>query len=274
MKNKVSITLEKSILKNIDARIDRLFIRNRSQAIEALLKTTFDRERIAAILLGGPEKLLKIGKEYVSSVKINKIPLVEKQIKKLRENNFRKIYIIARKKIINDIFSIMKNGENYGVKIHYIEEIKSEGSADSLRLIRNKIKNTFLVFFGDIILDNIALEKIWYNHIRLLPISTLNLITYGNPSVKGEVFMEGEKIIKFLQKPKTKNTYLVFSPIFICEPELLQYPGKSLEKDVFPALAKKEVLNGYISNKREIHIHNRRDIIKANKNRKQRRKSS
>ncbi|MGY4884994.1 MAG: nucleotidyltransferase family protein [Nanobdellota archaeon] len=268
MKEKISITVEKSILKNIDSTIDRIFIRNRSQAIESLLKTSFDKEKVAVILLGGPEERLKIGKEYVPSIKIKDNRLIEIQIKKLREYNFRKIYIIGRKNLIKEVFSIVKNGEDYGIKIEFVEEISAEGSAESLGLLKNKIKTSFLVLFGDIIFDDINLDKLWYNHIKKIPISTLNLITYGEPSEKGEVFMEEDKVVNFIQKPKTKDTYLVFSPIFVCEPELLQYQGKSLERDVFPLLAKKGVLNGYVSAKREIHIHSKKDIIEFNKNRK------
>ena len=68
-------------------------------------------------------------------------------------------------------------------------------------------------------------------------------------------------------KKRSKNeSYLVFVPIFICEPELLYYKGNSLEEDVFPILAKKRLLNGYVSTEPDYHIHTKKDIIKANKN--------
>src|SRR3989338_7073153 len=97
MKKKISITISDGIAKRVDTFIDRLFIRNRSQAIESILKNALDKNKIAVILLGGPEEKLKIGNKYVSEVQIKEMFLIERQIKKLRENNFREIFIIARK---------------------------------------------------------------------------------------------------------------------------------------------------------------------------------
>ncbi len=267
MKNKISITLSRGILKRIDSIIDGLIVRNRSQAIEVVLKESFDKNKIAVILLGGPEEKLIIEGKYLPELEIKGTPLIEKAIRKLRENNFREIFVIARKKILESIFGVMKNGHSYGVNIDYIEEKSAHGTADSLRLLKNKINDTFLVLFGDIIFDSIKINDLWNSHLKNPNIVTLNVSTYKNPLVKGEVFLEGNKIIRFDQKPRqkiTENSYLVFSPIFVCEPELLQYKGDSLEEDIFPVLAKKGLLNGYVSPVIETHIHNKKDLKKAN----------
>ncbi len=208
-----------------------------------------------------------INKKYVPELEIQGMPLIERDIKKLRENNFREVFIIARKNILESIFRIMKDGNLYGVKINYVEEKKSDGNAESLRLIRNRVKSSFLVLFGDIVFDSIKINDLWGTHFRNPNIATLNVITYENPLIKGEIFCEGNKIIEFNQKPKikkNKNSYLVFSPLFICEPELLQYHGDSLEKDIFPILAKKGLLNAHLSSHIETHIHDKKDLNKIN----------
>jgi len=255
MKEKISITVNESILKRVDSLVDRVFIRNRSQAIEYVLKNSLDKNKTAVILLGGPEELLKIDKSYVPFYKIDNIPLIEKAIIKLREENFKRIYIISRKKIIDEMFSLLQQGRRYGVNITYLEEKDSRGSADSLRLAKKELSSPFLVVYGDIIFDKIKLDDLWNFHTRRSPISTLTLTTYRDSSIKGEVFLEGEKITRFDQKPKKVSSFLVFSPIFVCEPELLNYHGSSLEKDIFPGLVKKGLLNGFVSNKNETHVH-------------------
>ena len=132
MKEKLSITISDSVLKKVDSQIDRLFVRNRSQAIENILQKTFERNKIAVILLGGNEEKLKIGKQYVPEVKIKNMTLIETQIKKLREANFREIFVIAKKKILEVIFGIMKEGAHYGINLNYIEEdFDSRGTAES-----------------------------------------------------------------------------------------------------------------------------------------------
>ncbi|MBI2672662.1 hypothetical protein HYX19_00205 [Candidatus Woesearchaeota archaeon] len=255
MKKKISITVNKLILRKVDSLIDRLFIRNRSQAIEVVLKETLDKRKTAVILLGGPEELIQVGKIYTPFFKIDNTPIIEKAVIKLREENFKKILIIARKKIIDMAFSLLQNGSQYGINIIYIEEKDSSGTADSLRLARKELSSSFLVVYGDIIFDKINLNELWDHHSRSGPISTLTLTTFRNPSIKGEVFLEGDKITGFDQKPKKFSSYLVFSPIFICEPELLIYHGHSLEKDIFPIIAEKRLLNGYVSRQAETHIH-------------------
>ncbi len=263
MKNKISITLSDSIIKRVDSLVDRIFIRNRSQAVEVILRRGLERDKKAVVLLGGDEKRLRIGKEWLPEIKIKGVYFIEKMLIKLRESNFRTVFIVARKFILDKIFSIIKNGENYGVKIVYVEDNDSGGSADSLRLLRRKITDSFLVVFGDIIMDKLNLLHIWEKHLRGNFLCTLMLSTFKDPSKKGVVELEGNKIIKFIQKPKKSENYLVFSPVFVCEPELLNYSGKSLEEDVFPILSEKGLLGGFVSSSSEIHIHTKKDLLKV-----------
>lgn len=263
MKQKISITIDREILKRIDSVVDNVIIRNRSQAIEHLVNNSLGENRAAVILAGGDEKDMKISSnEYRITAKIGKNTLVEKAVKKLRQNNFKNIFIIARSNILTSVFDILKDGSSYGVKISYIEEKESSGSANSLRLVNGKIKTAFLVVFGDIIFDKINIEELWNQHIRQNAIATLMLTTSPMPSKKGIVKMEGIKILKFEQKPKHSDIYIGFSSMFVAEPELLGYRGNSLEYDVFPKLAEKGLLQGHLSSEKEIHIHTKQDIRK------------
>jgi hypothetical protein len=86
------------------------------------------------------------------------------------------------------------------------------------------------------------------------------LTTSPVPSEKGTVKMEGNKILEFVQKPKQSDIYLVFSPIFVVEPDILNYEGNSLEKEIFPVLAGKNLLTGHLSSEKELHIHKKEDL--------------
>ncbi|MBU4502930.1 MAG: hypothetical protein KKA79_10125 [Nanoarchaeota archaeon] len=256
MKEKISITLDKNLLKSIDSAIDNLYIRNRSQAIEHLIKKVVDESKTAVILAGGPEEKLKISKdEYRIFAKINGEMVMEKAIKSLRKNNFKEIFLIARHKILTKAFSHFGNGSSYGVKINYVEEEKSRGTFDSLKLLKGKINDSFLVVYDDIIFDNIKLKEIWEDHRRANSISTIMLTTSSKPSQKGNVSVQGNRVLSFIQKPKKSDNYIVFSPIFIAEPELLDYQGTSLEKGVFSELARNNLLSGHLSPTKETHIH-------------------
>lgn len=262
-KTKISITINEKTLKDIDSIIDNIYIRNRSQAIEHLAKNALGENKTVVILLGGSEKHLKISKsEYRPTAKIRNITIIELAIKKLRSNNFKTIFIVARHNLLTKLFEMLKDGAEYGIKINYIEEKSSSGTADSLRLLKGRINTNFLVVYGDIVFGRINIEELWNDHIKQNSIVTIMLTTSSKPSEKGTVKVEGNKVLAFDQKPKKSDIYLVFSPIFVAEPQIFEYSGSSLEFNVFPELAKRGLLNGHLSSEKEVHIHSKKDVIK------------
>ena len=134
-KKKISITINEKTLQDIDSIIDNIYIRNRSQAMEHLIKNALGDNKTAVILLGGNEERIKIRKdEYRPTARIKNSAVIELAIKKLRENNFKTLFIIARHNLLTRLFDMLKDGTDYGVKINYNEEKSSNGTADSLRL--------------------------------------------------------------------------------------------------------------------------------------------
>jgi NDP-sugar pyrophosphorylase family protein len=261
MKEKISITLEEKTLEKIDSVVDLIFIRNRSQAIEHLVNAALGENRTAVILAGGKEEESLIEKDiYRITATIKGKSVVERSVQVLRENGFKTIFIIARHKILTKVFEILRDGSSFGVKINYVEEKESKGTAETLKLVKGKINSQFLVVYGDIIFDKINIEEIWKSHLKSNSDATLLLTTSPVPSEKGTVKMEGNKILEFVQKPKQSDIYLVFSPMFVAEPDMLNYEGSSLEKDVFPELATRGLLTGHLSSEKEIHIHKKEDL--------------
>ena len=262
-KKKISITINEKTLQDIDSIIDNIYIRNRSQAIEHLAKNALGENKIAVILLGGNETHLRISKDdFRPTARIKNISVIELALKKLRDNNFKTIFIVARHVLLTKLFEMLKDGTDYSLKINYIEEKSSNGSADSLRLLKGKISTNFLVVYGDIIFSKIKIDELWNDHIKQNAVATIMLTTSSRPSEKGTVKVEGSKVLTFTQKPKKSDIYLVFSPIFVTEPQIFEYSGASLEFNVFPELAEKGLLNGHLSSEKEIHIHSKKDLEK------------
>ena len=259
-KKKISITINEKTLQDIDSIVDNIYIRNRSQAIEHLAKNALGENKTAVILLGGDESHLRISKnDYSPTAKIKNSAVIELAVKKLRENSFKTIFIIARQNLLTRLFEILKDGAEYGVKISYVEEKSSNGTADSLRLLKGRIKNNFLAVYGDILFNKINIEELWNDHIKQNAVATIMLTTSSKPSEKGTVKVEGNKVLVFEQKPKKSDIYLVFSPIFVSEPQIFEYSGKSLESDIFPKLAEKGLLNGHLSTQNIIKVHTAKD---------------
>ncbi|GAF95563.1 unnamed protein product, partial [marine sediment metagenome] len=159
------------------------------------------------------EENLKISKnEYRIFAKVNNEMVMEKAIKTLRKNNFKEIFLIARHNILTKAFSFFGNGSAYGVEINYIEEKKSRGTFETLKLLKGKISNTFLAVYDDIIFDKVNIKEIWDGHSRSHAISTLMLTTSDESSKKGNVVVQGNKILSFIQKPKMSNNKGEFRP--------------------------------------------------------------
>jgi NDP-sugar pyrophosphorylase family protein len=268
MKEKITITLDKKILKNVDGFVDRVYIRNRSQAIEYLLEKRLYEDRIAVLLPTGPASKLKINKEeYRPTAKLGNTTVIELAVKKLREKNFKRIFIVGEQPVLTAIFSLLGDGKRYGVFIRYVEEEKSPGTAESLRLLKDELNGTFLVVFGDIVFDKMDIDKLWKHHFRhkgfaTLMVTNASLIKGGGGKIlKSPVKVEGNVVVDAFHKQtkKVDEDALVFSSIFVGEPEILEYPGYSLENDVFPKLAQKGFLYSYLSSEGETHIHCEKD---------------
>ncbi len=267
MKDKISITINEKILRDIDSVVDNIFIRNRSQAIEYFIKQAMKETKTAVILAGVRGKGLagsKFPKRY--AFKINGQTIIEKQIKKLKDSGFKKIYIVANHNTLTDIFRIIGDCANSDLKIEFIDEEDQDGAGAALKLLTGKIKTTFLVVQCDVVLDNVDLMELWKQHMEDKMVVTLRVcgsITPSNTCLFGHVNMEGRKVISYDEKPAPKrvSSSLFFGGVFVAEPEFFHYPGKSLEYDIFPELAKRRLLGGHITSSAHLHVHTKEDLM-------------
>lgn len=272
MKKRITITLDEKILKNVDSVVDRLYIRNRSQAVEFLIEKTLGENKTAVILATGSAEYLRISKnEYRATAKIKDTSVIEIAIKNLRENGFKNIFIVGEQPVLASIFNLIGDGGRYGIKIKFVENQNPRGTAESLRLLKGEIKNTFLVVFGDIIFNKMDIKKLWTHHFKHPAIATLMVtsspLTLGGSTVpikKSPLKVEGNTVIKVFPKlikpiKELRDSVIIFSSVFVAEPEIIEYTGDSLENDVFPKLAEKGFLYSYLSSEEEIHIHSKED---------------
>lgn len=259
MKEKISITLEKKIVEEVECLVDGLRIRNTSQAIEYLLRRALGDEKTAVILCGGPEKYFLVGREYRFTALLGSASVAEEIVRRLKRFGFRKIFVVAREDILTEMFRLMSNGERLGVEMEYVKETHSNGSMDSLRMLRGKILGNFLVVFGDVVFET-NLNRLWDSHIKNQGTATLLLESYPKPSEKGVVDLEGDLIKRFVQKPKKLGSNIAFSSIFAAGPELLESQGASLEEDVFPRLAEQGLLFGHVTSGWIKHAHTKEDL--------------
>ncbi len=270
MKTKISITINEKILRDIDSVIDNIFIRNRSQAIEHFIKKAMKETKVAVILAGDSKSLSSTKLKNRYALKVNHLTIIEKAIKKLGDSGFKTIYIIADHNTLTNIFKIIGDGSDYNVKIEFINEENSEGSASALKLLKGIIKTTFLVVQCDLVFSHVNLLELWQQHLQGKFVATAlvsSSILPGNKILYGHIKMQGNRVLFYIEKPipKKVESSIFFGGIFIAEPDIFAYPGKSLEFDIFPELARRGYLGGLITSSEHLHVHTNEDLKRVKK---------
>ncbi len=268
MKEKISITLDKRILREVDQTIDGVKVRNRSQAIESVLDKVLGVNRVAVILCGGLPAKLKIGNTYRPLVEIKEHTLIERNVEKLKKYNFNEIFIIARKEILSKIMNVLGDGSKYNIKLNYVEDYGND-TAESIKILKDKIKTSFLVVPGDNEFE-MDLGNFWRSHLRNKCVMTLALTTSRNPAKISIVHAEGNKIKEFehYKEKKHSKSGLVWSGTYMAEPEFFDYikeKDSSTELNVVPKILKNDLLYGYIFSGYWFNIHTENDLKEVKK---------
>lgn len=269
MRNRITITLREDVIKEADKLVNNLTIRSRSQAIEYLLSKAISNYQIegALILAGGYNDGFKSSPMHKSMQLVNGRPILENIIIYLKKNGIKK-FILSCDYMADQIMSYFSDGSKLGVDIKYVTAERPEGRANAIKLAKNYFDKTFLVWYGDT-LCKLDLPGMIHAHNDSKSVATIALTTVSNPLNYGVVKMRGSRITDFVEKPhdKVAESFLVSSGIFLAEPEIFRYINsemKSLESDLFPKLAKKNLLIGYPFEGVWLNVNNKDDLQKAN----------
>jgi len=176
-------------------------------------------------------------------------PLLEHQILHLRDQNIKDI-IITVHHMKDFIKSYFGDGKRWKVDITYSEEDSPLGTAGAIKNAEKYIQDTFIVLNGDSY-SQIDINKFLDYHKSKKSQFSVALSKSNDKERFGNVIFRENKIIDFIEKKEIRNDMdsLVNSGVYIFEPiifDYIQYSKKvSLERDVFPRLAKENLLWGY-----------------------------
>ncbi len=211
--------------------------------------------KTAVILAGGAGTRLRpltleIPKPLIP---VKGITLTEQAINKIKEAGIKKIYLsigyMADK--IMDYF----DNKSLGIKIEYLLEKEPLGTGGWLKLltkdqIKTDFNEDFIVINGDNLFD-LDWDNMLITHKKNDSIITIALTTVEDVTTSGVVELDGNKIKKFVEKPKKEDApsnyinsgyYIFSSKIF----ELIPNENKfMLERNIFPKIASLNKLTGY-----------------------------
>ena len=246
-KPKIAISLDKPLLDLIDSKVDGNVIRSRSQAMEFFLRKGLREQSIntAVILLRGEHQSIALKNIKGSS-------LIKNQLDFFYHNNINNIFIITQHAKNMNLFLNEANDPRLNIEI--IEK-DARGNANALESIKNKIKNSFVVMSGDTY-NNFDLIKMAKKHLELDKMATMGLMTREKISGYGTAILDGDFIVDFQEKPKQSSTNIVNAGIYIFKPEIFELfeNVNSLEKDMFPKLARMKQLIGFFTYGEYAHL--------------------
>ncbi len=258
-RSRITITLKKELLKNIDGIVDGTKIKNRSHAVEFLLSKNFEERKIkkAVILAGGEGVKMKKGTKNISRILTpykNKL-FVEHTFDWLKKEGIEEV-IISAGDLREEVKERIGDGSKFGLTVSYL--FKDTGTASVLRYLASIIDETFLMINGDVLTD-VNLGEMFDFHKKCGGLCTIGMISVKEPSAFGTIRLKGNQIIDFIEKPKTgkEESYLINAGIYLMEPEICGITTAdclSLEKNLFPALAKKGKLFGYYLQEKWFHL--------------------
>lgn len=252
MKERITITLDQELIKQIDKRIDGDIIKNRSQQIELLLSKSLgiNVPDTAVLLVGGKGTRLRplTYKKPKGMLEVNGKTVIEHLLDLLKKYGIRKV-ILSVGYLKEKIIDYFGDGSKFGVEIKYIEEDEPLGTAGPLKLAKEHLKGSFIVSNGDELKD-INIPRMFRLHKRKDAMATLALKTVPDPTAYGVARLEGSRILEFVEKPKLEDapSNLINAGFYILSPKVIDLIPDGfamLEKDVFPQLAKKEGLRGF-----------------------------
>lgn len=253
MKDRLTCTIDKEIISLVDHYVDGIKIKNRSHAIEVLLKEALGDTvpKRALILAGGKgTRLRPITREIPKPmIPVHGRPLLEHIFDLLKKYNIT--YIVLSIGYLGErIKEYFGDGSKFGVKIKYLEEKEPLGTAGPLRKAKHVLKGNFIVCNADE-LKEIDIPDMMQLHKEREALVTVALTTVKETHKYGVAEMQGDKIINFIEKPApgTEDSNMINAGFYIMNMAVLdllpENEPASLEKDVFPHIAKLGKLFGY-----------------------------
>jgi NDP-sugar pyrophosphorylase family protein len=245
-KARLTITLPKDLLNQVDRQIDGHSIRNRSHAIETLIRRSLTPVVTTAVILAGGQN---DGREIPALRSIQDRKLIHIAISHLVDYGIRNLVILAGNNE-EQVRRVLGNGASTGVAIQYAQEGTPLGTAGALKAAEELLaQGPFIVMHGDV-LTNINLSEFVNFHNNERRMATIAVKPRNAEPKYGKVMLQGNRITDFYDEDRSEGISIINTGVYLFEPELLSLLAEGqtakLEKDVFPRLAVMGELSAFL----------------------------
>lgn len=184
------------------------------------------------------------------------VPMLDKPVMEYGIELLKKFGITDIAVTVHYLPEVIKNyfgdGSDFGVNLHYFEEITPLGTAGSIKNAESFLDERFIVISGDALTDFDLSEGIKF-HVEKDALVSIFMKQVECPLEYGVIMTnKNAEIIRFLEKPSWDEVFsdTVNTGIYVIEPEVFNYIEKDVptdfSKDLFPLLMGKGIpLYGY-----------------------------
>lgn len=260
-KEKITISLDSNLLAKIDEKIDKINFKNRSNVIENFIRDWLKlKNDIWALIIANdinwndsiyPLEVPKI------LINVDWKTLLEKHIEML-ENAWIKNVIIAIadwKKMIKDFLKKMA----FSLNIQLLEVDVNDKTQEVVEKAKKFIlQDKLIILLWDNYHNNFDLLDFIYFHNSSWTNLTIAVKANWVSEPYGNIRLEWNNIVDFVEKPKTKNdiTYIINAWIYLIQTDLIPETWKNLkiETDFFPDYVATNKAKAYFHNGNWFHV--------------------
>lgn len=256
-RERITITIRRDLLRQVDTTIDHVKVRNRSHAIEALVSRGLGAQLTTAVVLAGGKGLKMRPFTYElpkSMIPVHDQPILEHILELLRSHSVRHV-ILLTDYLGQKIEQHFGDGKRFGVQITHVRSEDSKGTAGALLAaaqMLTKLGQPFYLLHGDVLAE-LNLSEMAEFHNAQGRKATMALTSVADPSAYGAVKLSGTAVVDFHEKPLADPAVsrLINAGVYILDPSLLSLLPRDkqvsyLEEDLFPQLIAERQLTGYL----------------------------
>ena len=246
-KARLTITLSRDLLRQVDRMVDNRTVRSRSHAIESLLRQSLAPAVPSAVILAGGR--LK-GEIPPPLTRINGQSLIRQQIDHLHSYGIRTCLIVAGSQE-QAIREEVGDGSRSGVTVVYGSEDEPRGTAGALKLAEPHLRGAplFLVLHGDVLTDIDVADFVAF-HQKENTLASMAVKPRQAAHSYGKVLLQGNRITDFLGRRENEGVSIVNSGVYLLRPDVLTLiearQPVNLETEIFPRLAKMGELSAFL----------------------------
>jgi len=261
-KDKITISISKDLLEQIDKKIDKINFKNRSNVIENFVREGLKlKNDIWAVILAH-EKMWNTGDYPMWNtpkvlMKIDWKTLIEKHLENLKNANINKAVIVVaheKEKIINFV-----NSKIFWMEIEFLEVDEKDLSLKIISQAKNILEtNKILVILWDNYFYPLNLtDFIYYHNSNNADLSIIVSILkdwtrYWN------IVLKWNDIVKFVEKPQSKEdiSFLINTWIYLIDSSKIPDTTKNLkiESNFFPDFIQNAKAKAYFYNWKYFHL--------------------